>query len=117
LPSNSEKEFLLELLEAGKPEACRFVPKIEEVRVSVECTFGCDRIYFVSEPSDKMMILASRLFDRPDGGSIHCYVFAVGESLAGLKVTNYNRPGELEEFQEEAILLKAHLSKYRSGDD
>ncbi|RLA46149.1 MAG: hypothetical protein DRR42_18670 [Gammaproteobacteria bacterium] len=99
------------LMESGRPEAYRFIPQIEDVRVMVECACGCARIYFVSDPSADIMILASRIFDRPDGGSTHCYVFSVGEFLGGLDAFHYNKIGELEEYPEEAILRKLHLSE------
>jgi len=94
---------------SGKPEAYRFVPQIEDVRVTTECACGCARIYFIDEPEGKVMILANRAFDRPDGGSTHCYVFAVGEVLGGLDLMHYDRFGSLEESSNEAFVRKADL--------
>ncbi len=101
--TDSEKDLLRALMQIGKPEAYRFIPQIEDVRVKIECDCGCGRIYFVTERSDDVMILASRKFDRDDGGTFVYFVLSVGETLAGLESISYNRFGEIEEYPEDAL--------------
>ncbi len=91
------------LLANGKPEAYRFIPQIEDVRVKIECACGCARFYFLDQASDKVMILANHVSSRPGGGESHLFVFAVGEKLGGIDAMHYNELGEMQQLPHESI--------------
>ena len=105
-PTAKEKEFLRFLMDKGKPEAYRFIPQIDDVRVRVECDCGCGRIYFVEDTSEPIMVLAHQSFNWDDGTTGMYYVLAAGETLAALDVITYDEFGNVNEHPQDSFFWK-----------
>ena len=97
-------------MERGKPEAYRFIPQINDVRVKVECRCGCGRIYFVEDSSESIMILAQESVHLDDGSIGMYFVLAAGEFLAALEVITYDRLGRVNEPPEDSFIRRLDLS-------